>query len=145
MKKKLLQKVYSKEALIGVVGLGYVGLPLAVEGARAGFKTIGFDIEKEKVKKVNEGINYIRDVIDIELKNLAEDGILSATNDFSLIGKVDFIMICVPTPLDSHQEPDISFVKSSAEIIAKYLKPETMVILESTTYPGTTEELLRPI
>lgn len=145
MKNKLLQKVYSKKALIGVVGLGYVGLPLAVEGARAGFKTIGFDIQKEKVNKVNKGINYIRDVIDIELKNLTEDGILSATNDFSLIGKVDFIMICVPTPLDSHQEPDISFVKSSAEIIAKYLKPETMVILESTTYPGTTEELLRPI
>lgn len=145
MKDKLLKKIEKRELTVGVVGLGYVGLPLAVEKAKAGFKTIGFDIQDEKVNLVNSGHNYIGDVVDSDLKNLVEKGILSATSDFSFIKNVDFIAICVPTPLDKHQQPDISYVKSSTEEIAKYLKAETMVVLESTTYPGTTEELIKPI
>ena len=145
MKKKLLDKIAKKNIKVGVVGLGYVGLPLAVEKAKAGFRTIGFDIQSEKVKLVNEGQNYIGDVVDSDLKKLVEDGILSATTDFSFVKDVDFIAICVPTPLDKHQQPDISYVRESTKEIAKFLKQETMVVLESTTYPGTTEELIKPI
>lgn len=145
MKKKLLKKIEEKNVTVGVVGLGYVGLPLAVEKAKAGFKTIGFDVQKEKVDLVNAGHNYIGDVVDSDLKQLVESGMLSATTDFSFVKDVDFIAICVPTPLDQHQQPDISYVKNSAAEIAKYLKKETMVVLESTTYPGTTEELIKPI
>lgn len=107
-----------------MVGLGYVGLPLAVEKAKAGFRTIGFDVQAEKVDMVNAGENYIGDVVDSDLKKLVEDGVLSATTDFSFVKDVDFIAICVPTPLDRHQEPDISYVKSSSIEVAKYLKPE---------------------
>ena len=145
MKEKLLRKIEKREIKVGVVGLGYVGLPLAVEKAKAGFRTIGFDIQKEKVDLVNTGHNYIGDVVDSDLKKLTEDGTLSATTDFSFVKEVDFIAICVPTPLDSHQQPDISYVRDSAKEIAKYLKRETMVVLESTTYPGTTEELVKTI
>lgn len=145
MKRMLLNKIRNKEIIVGVVGLGYVGLPLAVEKAKAGFKTIGFDVQPEKVKMVNEGHNYIGDVVDSDLKSIVDKGLLSATSDFFFIKEVDFIAICVPTPLDAHQQPDISYVKSSTEAISKYLKTETMVVLESTTYPGTTEELIKPI
>lgn len=145
MKKELLEKIKNKEITVGVVGLGYVGLPLAVEKAKAGFKTIGFDVQKAKVDMVNEGHNYIGDVVDSDLKKIVEEGMLTATTDFSFVRDVDFIAICVPTPLDKHQQPDISYVKSSTEAIAKYLTKGTMVVLESTTYPGTTEELLKPI
>ena len=145
IKQALLSKIKAKEIQVGVVGLGYVGLPLAVEKAKAGFKTIGFDVQKQKVDMVNAGHNYIGDVVDSDLKKLVEAGTLSATTDFSFVRDVDFIAICVPTPLDKHQEPDISYVKSSAEAVAKYLTKDTMVVLESTTYPGTTEELLLPI
>lgn len=145
MKEKLLQKILEKEITVGVVGLGYVGLPLAVEKAKAGFKTIGFDVQKEKVDLVNSGTNYIGDVVDDDLKRLVELEMLKATNDFSFVKDVDFIAICVPTPLDNHQQPDISYVKNSAVEIAKYMTKGTMVVLESTTYPGTTEELLKPM
>lgn len=145
MKEKLLNKIAKREIIVGVVGLGYVGLPLAVEKAKAGYKTIGFDVQGKKVDMVNEGHNYIGDVVDNDLKKLVDEKMLSATTDFSFVKDVDFIAICVPTPLDIHQQPDISYVKSSAEEIAKYLTRETMVVLESTTYPGTTEELIRPI
>lgn len=145
MKEQLLEKIKNKEIVVGVVGLGYVGLPLAVEKAKAGFKTIGFDIQPEKVEMVNSGHNYIGDVIDDDLKEIVDTGMLKATSDFSFVKDVDFIAICVPTPLDIHQQPDISYVRSSTEAIAKYLTKGTMVVLESTTYPGTTEELLKPI
>ena len=145
MKEQLLKKIKNKEIVVGVVGLGYVGLPLAVEKAKAGFKTIGFDIQAEKVEMVNSGHNYIGDVIDDDLKEIVDAGMLKATSDFSFVRDVDFIAICVPTPLDIHQQPDISYVRSSTEAIAKYLTKGTMVVLESTTYPGTTEELLKPI
>lgn len=145
MKKEILERIKNREIVVGVVGLGYVGLPLAVEKAKAGFKTMGFDIQKEKVDMVNKGTNYIGDVVDTDLEKLVKSGMLSATYDFSFIGDVNFVAICVPTPLDSHQQPNISYVKTSAKEIAKYLKKGTMVVLESTTYPGTTEELVKPI
>lgn len=145
MKQKLLNKIANKEIKVGVIGLGYVGLPLAVEKAKAGFKTIGFDIQPQKVEMVNQGRNYIGDVVEGDLKSLVQSEILLATTDFSFIKNVDFVAICVPTPLDEHQQPDISYVEASAKEIAKYLTKETIVVLESTTYPGTTEELLKPI
>ena len=145
MKENLLKKIHDKSIVAGVVGLGYVGLPLAVEKAKAGFRTIGFDVQKQKVDLVNEGHNYIGDVVDSDLSALVAAGMLSATTDFSFIKDVDFVAICVPTPLDEHQQPDISYVESSARSIAEYLHLGMMVVLESTTYPGTTEELIKPI
>jgi UDP-N-acetyl-D-glucosamine dehydrogenase len=145
MKNDLLIKIENKQIKVGVVGLGYVGLPLAVEKARAGFDTTGFDIQAKKVDMVNQGHNYIGDVIDDDLAELVREGKMRATSDFSFVKDMDFIAICVPTPLDMYQQPDLSYVKSSAESIARYLTPGTMVVLESTTYPGTTEELLMPI
>lgn len=145
MKRKLLDKIENKEIIVGVVGLGYVGLPLAVEKANAGYKTIGFDVQAEKVDMVNKGQNYIGDVVDTDLSGLVEKGMLSATSDFSFIKDVDFIAICVPTPLDDYQQPDVSYLEMSSKEIAKYLTKDTMVVLESTTYPGTTEELIKPL
>lgn len=145
MKEELLSRIAERKITVGVVGLGYVGLPLAVEKAKAGFRTIGFDVQEEKVKQVNAGHNYIGDVVDTELAQLVNNGMLSATSDFSFIKEVDFVAICVPTPLDIHQEPDISYVENSAKSIAGYLTKGTVVVLESTTYPGTTEELIKPI
>ena len=145
IKETLIKKIENHEIVVGVVGLGYVGLPLAVEKAKAGFKTIGFDVQQEKVDLVNQGHNYIGDVVDDDLVKLVNAKQLSATSDFSFVKDVDFIAICVPTPLDSHQQPDISYVKDSTIAISRYLKPGTMVVLESTTYPGTTEELIKPI
>jgi len=145
MKQLLLNKIAKKEIVVGVIGLGYVGLPLAVEKAKAGFKTIGFDEQSKKVEMVNQGHNYIGDVVDNDLKRLVDEGWLAATSDFEFIKDVDFIAICVPTPLDIHQEPDLSSVRSSTASISKYLKKNTIVVLESTTYPGTTEELVKTI
>ena len=145
MKEKLLQKIADRSLVCGVVGLGYVGLPLAVEKAKAGFKTIGFDVQSSKVDMVNAGQNYIGDVVDEDLSKRVKEGQLSASADFSRICEVDFVAICVPTPLDAHQEPDTSYVESSAKSVAQYLHKGMMVVLESTTYPGTTEELVRRI
>jgi nucleotide sugar dehydrogenase len=145
MKDLLLNRIKDKSAVVAVIGLGYVGLPLAVEKAKAGYKTIGFDVQKEKIDMVNRGENYIGDVVDSELEDIVKNGFLSATSDFSIVSAADFIAICVPTPLDDYKQPDISYVKSSTLEISKYLQPGTIVVLESTTYPGTTEELLLPI
>lgn len=145
MKENLTKKIENKEIVVGVVGLGYVGLPLAVEKAKAGFKTIGFDVQTEKVNLVNQGHNYIGDVVDSDLKSLVDSGMFKATTDFNFITDVDFIAICVPTPLDEHQQPDISYIENSTKAVSEHLTKETMVVLESTTYPGTTEELIKPI
>ena len=145
IKEELIEKIQNKTLTMGVCGLGYVGLPLAVDKAKHGFRTIGFDVQQEKVDMVNAGKNYIGDVVDADLQELVSAGMLRATTDFSEVCKVDFIAICVPTPLDKHQQPDISYVRDSTIAISKHLKPGTMVVLESTTYPGTTEELIRPI
>lgn len=141
----LIEKFNSKNATIGVVGLGYVGLPLAVEKAKAGFNVIGFDVQYEKVKNVNEGINYIGDVLPADLKSLVYSGKLKATSDYSFIKEVDAVAICVPTPLDIYKQPNMEYVESSARAIAENFTKGTLIVLESTTYPGTTEELIKPI
>lgn len=144
-KSDLLRRIKERKISIGVIGLGYVGLPLAVEKSKAGFKTIGFDVQQKKVDMVNQGINYIGDVVQEDLAALAKSGMLRATSDFSFVRDCDFIAICVPTPLDEHQQPDISYVRDSVIEISKYLKRESIVVLESTTYPGTTEELVKQL
>jgi len=145
VKTELLNKIKDKSAVIGIVGLGYVGLPLAVEFAKAGYKTIGFDVQSQKVDSVNAGHNYIGDIVGDTLKKVVESGKLSATSDFSFIKDVDAVAIAVPTPLDKYQQPDISYVKGSTESVAQYAHKGMVIVLESTTYPGTTEELLKPI
>lgn len=141
----LKERILNKTAILGVIGLGYVGLPLAVEKAKAGYRTIGFDIEDSKVVMVNSGINYIGDVVNEDLEQIVQSGYLTATSDFSLVAQADCVCICVPTPLDLYKQPDISYVKASAESIVPYMHKGMLIVLESTTYPGTTEELLKPI
>lgn len=145
MKADLLEKIMSRTAKVGVIGLGYVGLPLAVEKAKAGYQVIGFDIQDKKVCMVNEGKNYIGDVLDGDLSIVVKSGKLKATHDFGFLKDIDCIAICVPTPLDLNKQPDVSYVKDAALNIAGYLHKDMLVVLESTTYPGTTEELLKPI
>ena len=140
----LMKKINKREAVVGVVGLGYVGLPLAVEKAKAGYKVIGFDVQAERVDAVNNGENYIGDVVDSELAEIVESGQLSATADYDFMGEVDAVAICVPTPLDIYKQPNTSYVEASSKDIAKRLHEGMLVVLESTTYPGTTEELIRP-
>lgn len=142
---EIRQAIESRALVCGTVGLGYVGLPLAVEKAKAGFRTIGFDVQQAKVDKVNAGENYVGDVVQEDLAELVTEGRLEATTDFSRVSECDFVAICVPTPLDIHQQPDTSYMENSAREIAPYLKKGVMVVLESTTYPGTTEDLIRPI
>lgn len=141
----LKQKILDRTVTLGVVGLGYVGLPLAVEKAKAGFHVIGFDVQSQKVDMVNQGHNYIGDVVDSDLKRIVEEGYLRATTDFASVASCDCVCIAVPTPLDSHQQPDISYVRASAESIMPHMHRDMLVVLESTTYPGTTEELVKPI
>jgi len=141
----LKEKLLSRQATLGVIGLGYVGLPLAVEKAKAGFKVYGFDVQKEKVDMVNAGHNYIGDVVNEDLKALVDAGQLTATTDFADAARCDCVCICVPTPLDAHQQPDISYVRASTESITPFVHRDMLVVLESTTYPGTTEELVKPI
>lgn len=142
---EIKKRIASRTLVCGTMGLGYVGLPLAVEKARAGFKTIGFDVQAEKVAMVNRGENYIGDVVQEDLAALVAGGMLEATDDFSRIAECDFVAICVPTPLDAHQQPDTSYMEASAREAAPHLKEGAMVVLESTTYPGTTEDLIKPI
>ncbi|MED5073958.1 nucleotide sugar dehydrogenase [Anoxybacillus geothermalis] len=142
--ERLLQKFEKRDAVIGVVGLGYVGLPLAVEKAKAGFHVIGFDIQQSRVDQVNNGINYIGDVVDEDLHEMVKQGRLMATTDYARIAEVDAVAIAVPTPLDEHHQPDTSYVENSANEVAKYAHEGMLVVLESTTYPGTTEEIVKP-
>lgn len=141
---ELKQKIEQHTAVIGVIGLGYVGLPLAVEKGKVGFRVVGFDINPERVGKVNAGDNYIGDVKDEELQDLVKREILTATTDFSLLADCDVVIVCVPTPLTITRDPDISYIQSSSEQIAKHLRRGQLVTLESTTYPGTTEEVILP-
>jgi len=145
MKDTLIAKIKNKEARVGIAGLGYVGLPLAAQHASAGFRTTGFDLSQPKVDMINRGENYIKDIEDDTLKELVEKGMLEATTDFSHVSEMDFIAICVPSPLDKHEQPDMSYIEGASELIGKNLKPGTLVVLESTTYPGTTQEVVMPI
>lgn len=141
----LMEKILSKKAEVGVVGLGYVGLPLAVEKAKAGYKVIGFDLQKSKVDMVNAGHNYIGDVVNEDLQALVKEGKIQATTDFERIMECDTVAVCVPTPLDKFKQPDLSYVINSTKDIAKRLHKDMLIVLESTTYPGTTEEVMLPI
>ncbi|MCG0274838.1 MAG: nucleotide sugar dehydrogenase [Thermosediminibacteraceae bacterium] len=142
---ELIEKIKAKTAKIGVIGLGYVGLPLAVEKAKAGYSVTGFDIQQKKVELVNSGINYIGDVLDGELKDVVESGKLRASSNYDEIGELDAVAICVPTPIDKYKQPDLTYVENTTKEIAERLHKGMLVVLESTTYPGTTEEVLKPI
>jgi UDP-N-acetyl-D-glucosamine dehydrogenase len=142
--EQLKQRISDRSAHVGVLGLGYVGLPLAVEFAKVGFRVTGIDVSAEKVEQLNRGESYVLDVPTAELKPLVEQGLLRATTDFAEIAHLDTANICVPTPLRKTKDPDMSYIVACTEQLAKYLKPGTLLILESTTYPGTTEELLLP-
>jgi UDP-N-acetyl-D-glucosamine dehydrogenase len=139
------EKIRSKRAHVGVVGLGYVGLPLAVEYAEAGFRVTGIDLSESKTARVNAGDSYVGDVPSSTLKPLVDKGILSATTDFSVIRDFDTVDICVPTPLRKTKDPDMSYIVAACQEIVKYFHPGMLVILESTTYPGTTDELVLPM
>ncbi|MFT9056571.1 MAG: nucleotide sugar dehydrogenase [Ethanoligenens sp.] len=141
----LKQKIEEKTARIGIIGIGYVGLPLAVEIARAGYDVTGFDVQQKKVDWLNSGHNYIGDVVDSDLTALVQTGRLRGTIDYAALADCDCVSICVPTPLDVYQQPDISYVQASAESVARYAHPGMLIILESTTYPGTTEEIIQPL
>jgi UDP-N-acetyl-D-glucosamine dehydrogenase len=140
----LKSKVTNKTAKVGVVGLGYVGLPLAVEKAKVGFSVIGFDRNAMRVDQINRGENYIKDVKDEELRELSNKKMIMATTEFSKLDEVDVIVICVPTPLTITRDPDISYIVNVTSEIAKYLKQGQLITLESTTYPGTTSEVILP-
>ena len=141
---EIIEKIRNRSAKVGVVGLGYVGLPLAVLNAKTGFQVIGFDEVATKVERVNRGENYISDVGDADLRQVVETKRLQATTDFSELRRCDVIMICVPTPLTRNKEPDISAILSVLGHLSQYVHPNMLVVLESTTYPGTTEEVIMP-
>jgi UDP-N-acetyl-D-glucosamine dehydrogenase len=141
----LQQKIESRRARTGVVGLGYVGLPLAVEFARAGFHTTGIDLDERKTQAVMEGRSYIPDVPTADVQALRNARTLDATTDFSVVRELDTINICVPTPLRKTKDPDMSYIVSAVEAIGKHLHPGMLIILESTTYPGTTDEVVQPL
>lgn len=143
--ENLKQKVAKNDETIGVLGLGYVGLPLAVEFALKNVHVLGFEKSAGKAENVNSGKNYIGDVADSDLSKVTSSGYLKATTDFSRIKECDVLLICVPTPLDIFQKPDMKYIQLSCEDIAKYMKPGTFIALESTTYPTTTEEFMLPI
>jgi UDP-N-acetyl-D-glucosamine dehydrogenase len=146
-KSKLLleEKIINKDAVIGVIGLGYVGLPLVKTFLKAGFQVIGFDVDQKKVSLLNRSRSYIKHVTGRDLKPFIAEKKFLATANFRSLNKADVIIICVPTPLDSHRNPDLSYVLNTTETIAKFLRKGQLVVLESTTYPGTTEEQMHPI
>jgi len=139
----LKELIEQRKAQVVIVGLGYVGLPLAVSAAKSGFNVTGIDMQKSKVDMINKGENYIRDVDNSDLKDVVKARKLKAIDNFEIIENSDVVVICVPTPLDKNKEPDISYVKNVSIEIGKHIKKDTLVILESTTYPGTTEEIVK--
>ena len=141
----LLQKINENKAVIGVVGLGYVGLPLLMEFVEQGFNTIGFDIDQFKVDKLNAGESYIKHIDEDRVKSVRATKLFEASSDFKRIKEVDCILICVPTPLTKHREPDVSYISGTAETLSKNIREGQFIVLESSTYPGTTEEILKPI
>jgi len=143
--KLLEDKIRARTARVGIVGLGYVGLPLAVEFAKAGYTVTGIDVSAEKIRSVNAGESYIGDIDSATLAGLVNSGKLRATTDFSAVLELDTINICVPTPLRKTKDPDMSFIVSACQEIAAHFHPGTLVILESTTYPGTTNEVVLPM
>jgi UDP-N-acetyl-D-glucosamine dehydrogenase len=143
--KYLISRIKAHSATVGIVGMGYVGLPLAREFANKGFSVIGFDVDPEKVRMLSQGESYIHHIPADTIAEFIEQGRFKATDDFSLLSEADAILICVPTPLGVNREPDLSYVVSTTRRIAEHMRTGQLVVLESTTYPGTTEEVLRPI
>jgi UDP-N-acetyl-D-glucosamine dehydrogenase len=141
--ERLKRTIESKEARIGVIGLGYVGLPLALAFTDRGFRVLGFDVDQRKVEQLNRGASYIPHMDAQRIRSSVESGHLAATEDFDRLAEVDVIVICVPTPLDVHHEPDMTYIVATTEEVARRLRPGQLVVLESTTYPGTTDELMR--
>ena len=145
MSKLLINKIKNKKAKISVIGLGYVGLPLCMEFAKKGFCVTGIDVDKRRVESVNKGVSYIGDVKSSDIKSYVKEKFFQATTDYRVLGKQDAIIMCVPTPLRKTKDPDISYIIDASKKIAKTLKAEQLVVLESTTYPGTTDEVIQPI
>lgn len=141
----LLARIEDRTATVGVIGMGYVGLPLAIEFAKAGFPVIGFDLDEKKVQAINAGRPYIKHIGAEAVRELSGRESCSASSDFSRLASADCILICVPTPLTRNREPDVSYIESTAATIARTLRPGQLVVLESTTYPGTTREVLQPV
>ena len=142
--RALIEKIDSKEAKVGIIGLGYVGLPLAVEFAQAGLETVGVDLDRDKVAQVNAGISYIKDVAGEVINSAVNSRKLRATTDFAVLADVDCICISVPTHLSKTKDPDISYIVAACDAIVQYFQPGQLIVLESTTYPGTTEEVILP-
>jgi UDP-N-acetyl-D-glucosamine dehydrogenase len=142
--KTLEQKLKDKTAKVGIVGLGYVGLPLAVEFARNDYYVLGIDIDRSKIEKINSARNYIEDVDDVVFEKAVKDGLLEATTRYGRVGELDVIYICVPTPFTPNKEPDISYIEDASERIAAHLRKEQLIILKSTTFPETTERVVQP-
>ena len=145
MKNEFLKKLENKSLTVGIIGLGYVGLPLALAFTKNNFKVIGFDVDERKIPIINAGGSYIKHISKEKITEATSKKLFSATSDFSLLKNVDAVIICVPTPLDVHREPDMSYVVSSSEVVAKNLRKGQLVVLESSTYPGTTEEIILPL
>jgi UDP-N-acetyl-D-glucosamine dehydrogenase len=141
----LLEKIRKREARVGVVGLGYVGLPLGMAFAEAGFPVTGLDIDRRKVDAVNRGESYIRHIASEPLRAVTQGGRFSATTDFARVGELDCVIICVPTPLTAAREPDMSYIVSTGESLSPHVRRDQLFVLESTTYPGTTDEVLKPL
>ncbi|MGK9369499.1 nucleotide sugar dehydrogenase [Melioribacter sp. Ez-97] len=144
-KKELLEKIENGKAVVGIIGMGYVGLPLTLAFANNGFEVIGFDVDENKIPLLNEGKSYIKHIDSKLIKDIIKKKKFKATSDFSKLKECDAIIICVPTPLDEHREPDMKYVRATAETIRKHLRKGQLITLESTTYPGTTEEILLPL
>jgi len=144
LNKALISKIKDRTAVIGVIGLGYVGLPLMIRFGEEGFRIIGFDIDDNKVERLNSGASYIKHIPSETIQQLRDGNIFRATSDYSNLREVDSILICVPTPLNNKREPDLSYIETTSDEIARYLSKDQLIVLESTTYPGTTREILLP-
>lgn len=140
----IIKKIEQRNSKVGIIGLGYVGLPLALEFCKAGFSVTGIDLDKKKITSIENGKSYIEDSTDEEILTAVKGGMLKATTDFSVLGSLDTVSICVPTPLGKSKDPDISYIMSATKEIKKYLHSGQLIVLESTTYPGTTEEIILP-
>jgi len=143
--QRIVQKIKSKKTVIGIIGLGYVGLPIVIRFAEEGFKVLGFDIDLNKVKNINMGKSYIKHIQGNSFKSLVKEKKIQATNDFKKIKKVDAVIICVPTPLNEMREPDLQYIEETGKAVAQNLRKGHILCLESTTYPGTTEEIFLPL
>ena len=141
----LMQRIADQSAQLGIVGLGYVGVPIMLAYANNGYRVLGFDVDPEKIEAISEGSSLIRHIPSSEIARLRDAGMIEGVGDFARLAEVDAIIICVPTPLNRYREPDLSYITATAETVAEHLRPGQLVSLESTTYPGTTREVLRPV